>query len=128
VTALRPRSCSTRASSGRTGGRHEQDPEREGAPGGEVDTRPTLLFFSSRTSRASRRTDGFLAQVLQRRASHSTFHVVRVDADERRDVVERLGISEIPTILVVAEGRVRGRINRPSGCSEMSKLLSPWLR
>jgi thioredoxin-like negative regulator of GroEL len=94
----------------------------------QVETRPTLLFFFRRTSGASRRVDGFLAQVLQRRGNHSTFRVVRVDADERPDLVERLGISEIPTILVVAEGRVRGRINRPSGCSEISKLLSPWLR
>jgi thioredoxin-like negative regulator of GroEL len=94
----------------------------------QVDTRPTLLFFFRRTSGPSRRVDGFLAQVLQRRANHSTFQVVRLDADERPDLVERLGISEIPTILVVAEGRVRGRINRPSGCSEISKLLSPWLK
>jgi thioredoxin-like negative regulator of GroEL len=94
----------------------------------QVDTRPTLLFFFRRTSGASRRADGFLAQVLQRRANHFTFQVVRVDADERPDLVDRLRISEIPTLLVVAEGRVRGRINRPSGCSEISNLLSPWLR
>jgi thioredoxin-like negative regulator of GroEL len=77
----------------------------------QVDTRPTLLFFFRRTSGASRRVDRFLAQVLQRLANHSTFRVVRADADERRDLVEPLRISEIPTILVVAEGRVRGRIN-----------------
>jgi thioredoxin-like negative regulator of GroEL len=93
-----------------------------------TDTRPTLLFFFSSTSGASRRADGFLAQVLQRRANHATFRLVRVDADEHPDLVERLQISEVPALLVVVEGRVRARIGRPSGCSEISRLLSPWLR
>jgi thioredoxin-like negative regulator of GroEL len=93
-----------------------------------TDTRPTLLFFFSPTSGAARRADGFLAQVLQRRANHATFRLVRVDADERPDLVERLQISEVPELLVVVEGRVRARISRPSGCAEISRLLSPWLR
>jgi thioredoxin-like negative regulator of GroEL len=93
-----------------------------------ADTRPTLLFFFSPTSGASRRADGFLAQVLQRRGNHSTFRLVRVDADQRPDLVERLQISEVPTLLVVAEGRIGTRISKPSGCIEISQLLSPWLR
>jgi thioredoxin-like negative regulator of GroEL len=93
-----------------------------------TDTRPTLLFFYSPTSGPSRRADGFLAQVLQRRGNHSTFRLVRVDVDERPDLVERLRIAEVPALLVIAEGRVRGRIGKPSGCAEISRLLSPWLR
>lgn len=91
-------------------------------------TRPTLLFFFSSTSGASRRADGFLAQVLQRRANHATFRLVRVDAAERPELAGRLQISEVPALLVVVEGRVRARIDRPSGCAEISRLLSPWLR
>jgi thioredoxin-like negative regulator of GroEL len=53
---------------------------------------------------------------------------VRVDADQRPDLVERLQISEVPTLLVVAEGRIGTRISKPSGCIEISQLLSPWLR
>jgi thioredoxin-like negative regulator of GroEL len=95
---------------------------------GESVARPTLLFFFSPTSGASRRADGFLAQVLQRRANHSTFRIVRVDADERRDLVERLQIIDLPTLVVVVEGRVRARLSRPSGCVEITQLLSPWLK
>jgi thioredoxin-like negative regulator of GroEL len=89
---------------------------------------PRLLFFYSETSGASRRAEGFLAQVLQRRANHSTFRLVRVEASGRPDLVERLHIDELPTLLVVADGRVRGRLAKPSGCREISQLLSPWLK
>jgi len=101
---------------------------RRAAVTAAADTRPTLLFFFSSTSGASRRADGFLAQVLQRRANHTTFRLVRVDADERPDLVERLQVSEVPALIVVAEGRVRARIGRPSGCAEISRVLGPWLR
>jgi thioredoxin-like negative regulator of GroEL len=72
--------------------------------------------------------DGFLAQVLQRRAKHSSFRLVRVDDDWRPDLVERFQISELPTLLVIVDGHVRGRLTKPSRCRAISQLLSPWLR
>ena len=101
---------------------------RPAATDDRVDTRPRLLFFFSPTSGPSRRTDGFLAQVLQRRANHSSFRLVRINAEQRPDLVERLQVTEIPTLLVLAEGRVRARVVKPSGCTEISKRLAPWLR
>ena len=98
------------------------------ADSADVDARPRLLFFFSPSSGPSRRADGFLAQVLQHRANHSSFQLVRVDADQRPDLVERLQITEIPTLLVIAEGRVRARIVKPPGCAEISKRLAPWLK
>lgn len=95
---------------------------------GRLDTRPKLLFFFSPTSGPSRRAEGFVAQVLQRRGNHSSFRLVRIDADQRPDLVERLRITEIPTLVVVAEGRVRARIVKPAGSQEITKRLSPWLR
>jgi thioredoxin-like negative regulator of GroEL len=90
--------------------------------------RPRLVVFSSARSGSSRRADGFLAQVLQRRGNHDTFELVRVDAEERRDLLERFRVTEIPTLLVIAGGRVRGRLSKPRGCAEISELLSPWLK
>ncbi len=101
---------------------------REAATSGRADARPRLLFFFSPTSGPARRAEGFLAQVLQRRANHSSFDVVRIDAGQRPDLVERLRVTEIPTLLVIAEGRVRERIVKPSGCTEITKRLAPWLR
>ncbi len=94
----------------------------------QVATQPRLLFFYSPTCGVSRRAEGFLAQVLQRRANYSTFRLVRIDVEKRPDLVERLRVSEIPTLLVLADGRVCGRIVKPAGCAEISESLSPWLK
>jgi thioredoxin-like negative regulator of GroEL len=90
--------------------------------------RPTLLVFFSGRSGTSRRADGFLAQVLQRRGNHSTFRVRRIDADARPDLVERLRVTEVPTLLVLDDGRIRARLASPRGCAEISDALGPWLK
>ena len=89
---------------------------------------PSLLFFFSSTSGSSRRVDGFLAQVLQRRANHSTFRLIRIDGQERPDLMKRLHVTDLPTLLVLDRGRVRGRLTTPSGCRQITHLLAPWLK
>ncbi len=89
--------------------------------------RPKLLLFQSRVSGRCRRMEGFLAQVLQRRSNHATFELVRVNAEERPELHERFGIDEVPTLVVVDDGRVRGRIVAPAGCRAIERFLAPWL-
>src|SRR5919199_2070693 len=91
-------------------------------------SRPKLLFFYSPLSGRCRRVDGFLAQVLQRRRNHETFDLYRVDPDERPDLVARLAVEQMPTLLVVADGRVRARLQDPHGCRDIEAFLTPWLR
>lgn len=91
-------------------------------------TKPTLVFFYSPTSGSSRRTEGFLAQVLQRRRNHDTFAVKRVDYDARPDLAARLGIESAPAIVVIEARRVRARLERPRGCAELQMALAPWLK
>jgi thioredoxin-like negative regulator of GroEL len=69
-----------------------------------------------------------VAQVLQRRANHETFHLERVDAAERPDLHERFRIETLPTLVVIEENRVRGRLVGPGGCSDIEQFLGPWLR
>ncbi len=90
--------------------------------------RPKLVFVLSNTSGRSRRVEGFLAQVLQRRGNHDTFHVVRVDADSQQELVERLRVDTVPALLVVEDGRVRARLSAPNGCRDITDVLAPWLR
>ena len=90
--------------------------------------RPRLVFFESASSGRSRRVEGFLAQVLQRRANHDTFRIYRVDAQQQADLVERFGIETIPTLVVVEQRRVKGQLPNPRGCREIETFLSPWLR
>jgi thioredoxin-like negative regulator of GroEL len=91
-------------------------------------TRPRLIFFTSSLSGQCRRVEGFLAQVLQRRRNHSTFQVLFVDQGEHPDLVERFGVEGFPTLVVVEDRTVRARLDKPRGCREIERLLSPWLR
>jgi thioredoxin-like negative regulator of GroEL len=90
-------------------------------------TRPRLVLFYSRRSGKSRRVDGYLAQVLQRRRNHDTFAIVRIDADDRPDLAGRFKVTTLPTLLVIDGNRVRGRLSEPRGCTEITELLGPWL-
>ena len=90
-------------------------------------TKPGLVFFHSGVSGACRRAEGFLAQVLQRRRNHETFRLYRVSQEERPDLVEQFGITRMPTLVVVEEKTVRGRLERPRGYREIESFLAPWL-
>jgi len=91
-------------------------------------TKPRLIFFTSSVSGHCRRVEGFLAQVLQRRRNHGTFRLYRVDETERPDLVERFGVTELPTLVVVDGRSERARLVRPRGCRDIEQLLAPWLR
>ena len=93
----------------------------------EAVSRPQLLFFYDRTSGSSRRAEGFLAQVLQRRRNHDTFQLHRIDYSERPDLARRCGVEEAPALVVVDNKHLQARIERPTGCAEIRKALAPWL-
>src|SRR5262249_829935 len=86
-------------------------------------TRPRLVFFHSKTCGRCRRVEGFIAQVLQRRRNHGTFVLHAVDVDEPPGLAERFRIGETPTLLVVADRRVRSRLSHPRGCRDIEGLL-----
>jgi thioredoxin-like negative regulator of GroEL len=65
--------------------------------------------------------------VLQRRANHATFELERIEAKENPDVHESFGIDALPTLVVVEDGRIRGRIADPAGCKAIEGFLAPWL-
>ena len=90
--------------------------------------RPRLVFFHAKASGRSRRVEGYLSQVLQRRRNHESFLLLNVDVDEQADLARRFRIDEVPTIVVVEGKRVRGRLERPRGCRDIEQLLAPWLR
>lgn len=86
-----------------------------------------LCFVYSPTSGPSRRAEGFLAQVLQRRQNHRAFALRRVDCVERPDLAEKLGVKTVPALVVVEGRRVRARLEGLSGCREIEQLLGPWI-
>jgi thioredoxin-like negative regulator of GroEL len=90
-------------------------------------TRPGLVFFHSNVSGSCRRAEGYLAQVLQRRRNHGTFRYYDVVQEQRPDLVDRFGITELPALVVVEDRVVRGRLEGASGCREIERFLAPWL-
>jgi thioredoxin-like negative regulator of GroEL len=92
-----------------------------------VSERPRLVFFESSASGRSRRVEGFLAQVLQRRANHDTFRIQHVDVAERADLVARFGVETVPTLAIVDANRLMGLLPSPRGCRDIEAFLTPWL-
>jgi thioredoxin-like negative regulator of GroEL len=90
--------------------------------------KPRLLFFYGPQDGHSRRVEGFIAQVMQRRGNHDTFVIHRIDADTNRDLALRYRVEDVPTVLVVDGRRVRARLVRPTGCVDLRESLEPWLR
>jgi thioredoxin-like negative regulator of GroEL len=89
---------------------------------------PGLVYFYSSRSGACRRTEGFLAQVLQRRRNHGTFRLYRVEQESRPDLIERFRVMHIPTLVVVESKTVQARLEQPRGCREIERFLAPWLQ
>jgi thioredoxin-like negative regulator of GroEL len=90
--------------------------------------KPGLVFFYSSRSGSCRRTEGFLAQVLQRRRNHGTFRLYRVEQEARPDLIERFRVERMPTIVVVEGKAVRARLEVPRGCRDIERFLAPWLQ
>jgi thioredoxin-like negative regulator of GroEL len=90
--------------------------------------RPQLIFAYTETSGPSRRMAGHLAQVIQRRKNHDSFQLFRLDIAERPELADRLGVTEIPSLVVVEDRKVAGRLTRPHGPGEIRSFLDPWLR
>jgi thioredoxin-like negative regulator of GroEL len=88
---------------------------------------PRLAFFYSGVSGRCRRVEGFLAQVLQRRGNHETFRIYRVPIEERPDLHEHHRIDRLPTLAVIEDKKVVGRLEQPRACRQIENFLSPWL-
>jgi thioredoxin-like negative regulator of GroEL len=90
--------------------------------------KPGLVFFHSRASGRARRVDGFLANVLQRRQNHDTFKLYRVVVEEQPELANRFSVGTAPTLIVVEDKRVSGRLVNPRGTGEIEAFLAPWLK
>jgi len=97
------------------------------APGSATAERPRLIYFYASTSGRCRKTEGFLAQVLQRRRNHDTFDLVRVAVDLRPELAERFRVEVVPTLIVVEGRRIRRRIVAPAGSRDLERGLAAWL-
>jgi thioredoxin-like negative regulator of GroEL len=85
----------------------------------------TLVFVRRYSSGASRRMESLVAwvKVTQKRR----LRVVELDADRHSSLVERLGVSTAPSLLVVKDHHVVGRLEGKASGRQIEELIRPYL-
>jgi thioredoxin 2 len=84
-----------------------------------------LLFFTSARSGPGRRMESLLAQ-LERRERHR-LRISRVDADASPKLLERLRIEEIPTLVLLADGKPVARLDGRVSTPQIERMLAEHL-
>jgi thioredoxin-like negative regulator of GroEL len=86
---------------------------------------PTLVFVSRRHCGVSRRMASLVAWV--RVTKKKRLRVVDLDADRSPELARVLGVRETPSLLLLAGGKVVGRLDGRSTGREIEALISPHL-
>jgi thioredoxin-like negative regulator of GroEL len=91
------------------------------------DAQPLLVFFSSASSGPSRRMESLVAHIA--RKERHRLRVMQVDVAERTDLVEKLAVLHVPTlVLVIARkvvARIDGRTSQPKIEAMLEQHLAP---
>src|SRR3954451_23391661 len=86
---------------------------------------PVLAFFTEATSGPARRMESLLAHLA--RKERGRLRVTRVDVGEKPDVAQRLNVETVPTLLLIKEkrvvGRLEGRVSAPRIEGRLEKHL-----
>jgi thioredoxin-like negative regulator of GroEL len=92
---------------------------------GDVAAKPHLLFFTSARSGPGRRMESLLAHLA--RKERGRLRISRVDADAAPQLVERLGVTEIPTLVLLLEGKPVARIDGRASAPRIERMLEGHL-
>lgn len=87
--------------------------------------RPLLLFFTSERSGPGRRMESLLAHLA--RKERARLRVSRVYVEESPDLVGRLGVSEVPSLILLADGRALARLEGRASAPRIERMLAPHL-
>ena len=87
--------------------------------------RPLLVFFCSPQSGPARRMESLIAHVARKEREH--LRVARVDVEEKPEVAARFGVEEVPTLVLVKEKRVVGRLEGRATAPRIERLIEPHL-
>jgi thioredoxin len=88
-------------------------------------TKPLLVFFTSSKSGPARRMDSTLAH-LARKERHR-LRLTRVDIDECPELASRFGIEQVPTLVLVCDGRVVERLEGRASVPRIEAMLHEHL-
>jgi thioredoxin len=91
----------------------------------DTDTRPLLVFFRNTHSGPARRMESLIAHVA--RKERSRLKVRAVDVDEQADLAERFRVETVPTLVLVKDKRVVGRLEGRASAPRIERLLEAHL-
>lgn len=85
------------------------------------DSRPLLVFFSSQRSGPSRRMESLVAHIA--RKERSRLRVIQVDVDQRADLVEKLAVESVPTLVLVVDRKAVARLDGRASAPKIEHML-----
>ena len=89
------------------------------------DHRPLLVFFSNPRSGPARRMESLVAHVA--RKERARLRVTHVDTDQQPELADRFQITTVPTLALVKDKRVVGRLEGRVSAPRIEEMLEPHL-
>jgi len=89
------------------------------------DARPLLVFFSSARSGPCRRMESLVAHIA--RKDRDRLRVVQVDVDERADLVQKLRVESVPTLVLVSNRKAVARLDGRASAPKIEAMLEKHL-
>ncbi len=87
---------------------------------------PLLVFFTDERSGPARRMDSLLAHLA--RKERGRLRVQRLDVVRHPELAERLRVGSVPTLLLIKEHRVVGRVEGRASAPRIERMVRPHLR
>jgi len=89
------------------------------------DPRPLLVFFGASHSGPARRMESLVAHLA--RKERARLRVTQVDVNERPELAERFRVDTVPTLALIKEKRVVGRLEGRVSAPRIERMLEPHL-
>ena len=86
---------------------------------------PLLVFFTDPRSGPGRRMESLLAHLA--RKERDRLRIQYVDVERRPDLVRLLQVEAVPTLLLIKDRRVVGRLEGRASSPRIQQLLEPHL-
>jgi len=90
-----------------------------------TETSPMLLFFTAETSGPARRMESLLAHLA--RKERSRLRVSRIDVADNHALAEKLGVTEVPTLVLIKDRRPVDRLEGRVSAPQIERMLEPHL-
>jgi thioredoxin 1 len=90
-----------------------------------TDARPLLVFFGAARSGPARRMESLVAHIA--RKERDRLRVAAVDIDKQPELAKRFRVTTVPTLVLVKDKRVVGRLDGRVSAPRIEALLAEHL-